>query len=469
VTSPPPTRSAAKFADLARETGKRLDAAVGRVADEAARQADETRIPVLVSVAVPIPAIRPLDLLEKSDDPISGWWSQPGFEVAGTGIAVTYETSGAERLADLATALSERFAIGVADGRMPAAFAGGAFAARNPQGAWSNFPQAAAWVPETSVIRDADGTWLAGATVVNPGEPPLAAREHLASLFGEAGAVLKRENPAHVAPAERSVAILPSDEAWEQAIADALRQIQDGALQKVVLARVRQIDSAGTPPPWVLAQAMASAYPDAFLYAAGRGDSTFVGATPELLVELRDEQVRATPAAGTVAIDAADDELDTAKTLREHAFVATAVSDTLRLWCDDVRSEPKAHVINAGPVRHLATTVEGRLSRPAHVLELAGALHPTPAVCGVPLHRAAEFIREHEPFDRGWYAGPIGVVHPDGSGTIAIALRCALLHRDGVDCFAGAGIVEGSEADDERLEIDLKMRAVLSQLESISG
>jgi isochorismate synthase EntC len=310
VTSPLRS-STAKFENLAREAGERLDRAIAAVADTASEQANATRIPVLASVAVPIPAIRPLALLENSDDPIGGWWSQPGLEAAGVGIAVTYETSGAERLADLASELSERFAAGVADGRLPVAFFGAAFAAREAEGAWSDFPQAAAWVPETCVIRDQDGTWLAGATIVNPGEPPHAARDHLASLFGEAGAVLKRdERPkaARITSGDRTLS--PGDPAWDSEVNQALDRIGNGSLQKVVLARVQHVDVEHISG-WTLAQALSDRYPDAFLYGVRRGEATFVGASPELLVEQDEGEVRATPAAGTVAIDAPADGLDT--------------------------------------------------------------------------------------------------------------------------------------------------------------
>lgn len=454
--------------ELAEQSERHLEEALDAISEAASAQAESLGHPVLASLAVPIPAISPLELLSRSDDPVAGWWSQPGLEAAGTGIAVTIEAAGPERLAELAAGISDRFSTGVAEGRMPVAFAGASFAVRNPEGAWAGFPQASAWVPETCVIREDSETWLAAATMVNPGEPPGAAREHLESLFGEAGATLARELdpglPVPAAPGE----LKPDDAGWDRSVDEVLARIREGALSKVVLARTWSAPDTGVAP-WALAGAMGARHSDAFLYGVLRGDATFVGASPELLVERTDGTVRATPTAATVPIDGPADGLDTDKSRREHAFVADAVAETLRLWCDDVRSEPQAHVIQAGPVRHLATTIEGRLSRPAHVLELAGALHPTPAVCGVPLHRASEFIAEHEGFDRGWYAGPIGIVHPDGSGTIAVALRCALVHADGIDCFAGAGIVEGSIPEEERLEVDLKMSAVRSALAAVSS
>jgi salicylate biosynthesis isochorismate synthase len=97
-------------------------------------------------------------------------------------------------------------------------------------------------------------------------------------------------------------------------------------------------------------------------------------------------------------------------------------------------------------------------------LRLAETIHPTPAVGGVPYEEALEFIADAEGFDRGWYAGPIGIVHPDGSGSLAVALRGALLHDGVIDLFAGGGIVEGSIPDEELREVEMKLRSVASVL-----
>ncbi|MEO8876994.1 MAG: chorismate-binding protein, partial [Polyangiaceae bacterium] len=117
-----------------------------------------------------------------------------------------------------------------------------------------------------------------------------------------------------------------------------------------------------------------------------------------------------------------------------------------------------------GRVHHLATSIVGRLDRPAHVLSLVAALHPTPAVSGLPKQAAADWIRDHESFERGWYAAPVGWFDDQGNGTFAVAIRSALVKNDEAWVFAGAGIVDGSEPDAEFRETQLKQKTILAAL-----
>ena len=119
----------------------------------------------------------------------------------------------------------------------------------------------------------------------------------------------------------------------------------------------------------------------------------------------------------------------------------------------------------AGPVQHLATLVEGRLSTPApSALELAVALHPTPAVCGSPRGEALAVIDELEQLDRGRYAGPVGWVDGRGNGRWAVALRCAELDGRQARLLAGVGVVADSDPGAELEETQAKLQPLLSAL-----
>jgi isochorismate synthase EntC len=115
-------------------------------------------------------------------------------------------------------------------------------------------------------------------------------------------------------------------------------------------------------------------------------------------------------------------------------------------------------------VVHLRTRISGVLREPLHVLELVERLHPTPAVGGVPTARALSWIAEHEPDERGWYAGPIGWVDAQGDGAFAVALRSGLLENHRASLYAGAGIVQGSDARSELNETRWKLQALLGAL-----
>ena len=115
---------------------------------------------------------------------------------------------------------------------------------------------------------------------------------------------------------------------------------------------------------------------------------------------------------------------------------------------------------------HLATHVEGELRDPAVCsLELARALHPTPAICGVPTETANEVIQRLEPFDRGFYSGAIGWVDGRGDGRWMVTIRCAEIVGSRALLYAGAGIVAGSDPESEAAETSAKFIALLRALD----
>ncbi len=128
----------------------------------------------------------------------------------------------------------------------------------------------------------------------------------------------------------------------------------------------------------------------------------------------------------------------------------------------DVPSIPS--LLKLSNVQHLASNITARLSESPTVVELAGMLHPTPAVGGTPRAEALAFINKAERVDRGWFSGGIGWAGPDGDGEIALALRCALMRGTTARLYAGAGIVAGSDPEVELEETRLKFRPLLNLL-----
>jgi isochorismate synthase len=154
-----------------------------------------------------------------------------------------------------------------------------------------------------------------------------------------------------------------------------------------------------------------------------------------------------------------------AKNLEEHGIVVDVVAETLDPLCEELDRDPEPVLLGTPNVWHLSTRFRGVLRDPApSSVELALALHPTPAVGGSPSGAALAAIRELEPFDRGAYAGPVGWVDGDGDGEWAIALRCALLDGERATLYAGAGIVADSDPHGEVDETERKFRAFLDAL-----
>lgn len=265
-------------------------------------------------------------------------------------------------------------------------------------------------------------------------------------------------------------------EAWREAVEAALTAIAQERLRKVVLARA-EVRRFPTPPdPVAVLEALYRRHPEAycFLYEPTPG-AAFVGASPELLVRVDPEGRLATMAlAGTAPRGATPEEdaalgralLQSDKDRREHALVVEAIQRALEPLTRTLEVPETPRLRRLPQVYHLETPIQGVLRPEVGLLRVAEALHPTPALGGLPRQVALRFIARHEPVPRGWYAAPLGILFPDGSGELAVGIRSALLLGERVVLYAGAGIVAGSDPDREWDEIDLKlqtMRRALAQ------
>jgi len=152
------------------------------------------------------------------------------------------------------------------------------------------------------------------------------------------------------------------------------------------------------------------------------------------------------------------------KDRREHAVVVDDIVSKLGPITGQLSAPPLPALLKMANVQHLASEVVGVLDSPRSVIEVAGVLHPTPAVAGLPQAEALAFISKAESIDRGWYSGGIGWTDAGGNGQIAVALRCALVRGDTAHLYAGAGIVAGSRPERELEETRLKFRPLLNLL-----
>jgi isochorismate synthase len=312
-----------------------------------------------------------------------------------------------------------------------------------------------------------------------PFDPDAPAVLHLpAELFGRADDGTRWhtiiETDARAVPAEPSSGRPPSrfaveptrsPESWCALVEQATKRMTDDGLRKVVLAREVTVTADQPFEIDVVLGRLRSTYPGCHVFAV----DGFVGASPELLVSRAGDIVRSHPMAGTAPRggDPTSDAslLASAKDRQEHQITIDMVHDTLLPWCSYLDYEAEPSIVPVANVQHLATIVEGRLSSPApSVLELVRALHPTPAVCGSPRDEALAFIRAHEGFDRGRYAGAVGWVDGRGNGTWAVSVRCADIEGPVARVCAGNGIVADSDPATELAETRAKLQALLSAL-----
>ncbi len=326
-------------------------------------------------------------------------------------------------------------------------------------------------VPALLLRRDPAGATWVTATAPAPAAPPPAAEllARIRELADREARSAERDGARRWPPARRLDRPDGHLDAWRGSVALALEAIAGGRLDKVVLAREALVEAEWPfPRAALLRRLRARAGLEAFVYASGG----LVGASPELLVSRRGRVAISRPMAGTVprgATAAAEARglarlTGSAKEAVEHRLVVDAVAEGLAKVADRVEvAHPE--VVRLPTVAHLATEVTADLTEPLpSALELAGLLHPTPAVGGSPRDAAVAAIAALEPFDRGRYAGPVGWVDAAGDGEWAVALRCAALDGRRARLLAGAGIVPGSDPDAEWAETEHKLAAMLEVL-----
>jgi isochorismate synthase len=256
------------------------------------------------------------------------------------------------------------------------------------------------------------------------------------------------------------------DTAFAALVTRARDRIRAGDLAKVVVHRSSRFTLDAQPALAAALRALAARQTTATRYGFKVDGATFLGATPERLVRRIGDRVEADVLAGSIARAPGVDGLGllcSAKDRAEHALTRRAIGETIAarctniaLWGPTVRTLPHVY--------HLHTRVEGRLARPTHVLELVAALHPTPAVGGVPSAAALAFLAAHERAPRGWYEGPVGWFSPGGDGDISVALRAALVEGTTITLYAGAGVVAASEPTRELAETIAKSRTMAEAL-----
>jgi len=289
--------------------------------------------------------------------------------------------------------------------------------------------------------------------------------------------------PTEPLPAVRIVAAAPAPADYRARIGRALDRLTapGGSLRKVVLARALELAADAPLDALVVLRRLAAADPTAYGYLvdltpAGDGyhGAALIGASPELLVARSGDRVTCQPFAGS-APRSADPELDaahgaalaaSAKDRHEHQLVIDTMRAALEPLCDHLTIAPEPQLSRTSAVWHLCTPISGRLRETSTTaIDLALALHPTPAVGGVPTQEATELITALEG-DRGFYAGAVGWCDARGDGHWVVSIRCAQLSADRRTAVAraGGGIVAESDPDDEVEETTTKFATILSAL-----
>ncbi|WP_336344235.1 isochorismate synthase [Halalkalicoccus ordinarius] len=428
---------------------------------------------VLVSRACEVPELSYRTFLARHDPPRIHWAAPAGPEIVGAGAAARLTASGPDRFDRLRSDADRLFSD--VDAELPASVrprAFGGFAFDEDHGdspPWEGFPAAEFVVPRIQLTRTDDGTWL---TVSEYGAEVDAAAvttelERARESLSDYPEMQPSGRPPGVAATRRTT----SRREWTRQVDAATARIDAGDLRKVVLAQALEADlEAPIEIPDVL-ERLRRTYPDCYRFLIEpTATAGFFGAPPERLVSLRDRTVRTEALAGSVARGESPEEdhelmaslLESGKLEREHGVVVDTIREQLAPL-GEVSVEDRT-VRKLATIQHLRTPITARLASDEHVLSLVEALHPTPAVGGLPPETALETIRETETFDRGWYAAPVGWFDAAGDGEFAVAIRSGVASGRTVALFAGNGIVADSDPDEEWEEVQLKYRPILDAL-----
>ena len=403
--------------------------------------------------------------------PLFYWESPEGEVVLGWGAVATFQTRGEGRFADAHAWITRLAALatltGAPRGPRPESYlvALGGFAF-DPVGGWgAGFEPASFVVPRVLVHRRPD---VGPIRIVwkRDDDPP----------SGQPPEPLLRRDASPDVPIGARDEALAAQGAWEGAVADALRGIEAGSIEKVVLARrVRAPLPTGFDPLEGL-ERLRERHPGCYRFYFDFGfGGVFLGASPERLVTLRGVRVASDAIAGTAARpdDASAERAaiaalrGSAKDRSEHEIVVRHIQDALAPFADELNVEPEPEVQRLRRLLHLRTRIAGKMPKGTHILSLAERLHPTPAVAGSPRESALDWITAREPGDRGWYAAPIGWMTAGGDGDFAVGLRGAFIAERHALLAAGAGIVSGSDPTLEWKETEGKLSAMRDALEDV--
>jgi salicylate biosynthesis isochorismate synthase/menaquinone-specific isochorismate synthase len=336
---------------------------------------------------------------------------------------------------------------------------------------WAGFAAASLIVPELSFARRDGETWLTVNVEVAPDDTPddLMARAH-ARLDQLSDASLPLLDPAPTG-GYRVVSVMPPSH-YEDAVARAVARIRAGELDKIVLARDIEVHAPLNHDPGAILGLLREEFPACYVFAVGRADAVFLAASPELLIRREGQRASTVALAGSTrrsADPAVDDHLgerllQSDKDRHENQIVARRIARVLRPHAVWVTAASEPVVVRVANIQHLAAPIRAQLASSIGAIELAGLLHPTPAVGGEPRELAEPLIPALEGIDRGWYAGPVGWTDAVGDGEFCVALRCALLRNRVAHLYAGSGIVRDSDPAAELAETEVKLQALLPVL-----
>ncbi len=425
-------------------------------------------------VETPVKPVAARAWLNAQRETVRVYWSDRSgaFEAAGVGAADVVDGHGDDPWAPFA-----RIETALTSGHPNLRYYGGLRfnLATTPSDAWRPFGASKFILPRFELLNTGQQSYLACNVLLGPDSDHEQVLEEILEAMGR---LQFPDAPEfHESHFVRRRADYPDRPEWLRLIDEALDMMRSGDLEKIVLAReVEFLVEQGGASLAMLDQVLRrgeAVY--GFLFQPCDGVA-FMGASPERLYRRRGRYIESEAVAGTRprgATPEADEALGlelmaSEKDVREHQFVVDALHSGFASLCGTVQGHEQLSLLRVPQCQHLFRRIEGILTEPYADAAILGTIHPTPAVGGFPTRAAIEHIERMEPFDRGWYAGPVGWIGPDAA-EFAVAIRCALAHGPALSVYSGAGIVRGSEPESEWEEIENKMTSFSNAIHSVDA
>ncbi len=436
------------------------------------RRADEC----VLSMALPINTIDPLDQLTVIADQqeFSFLWDQtPGLSIAAAGQCQNFELIGQRRF-ELAERFSNETLSRMVDlspnapiqAKPKILFAFTFFEqAIESRKLARTIPGVQAVLPRWQLTRQAGKGWLRFNSVI---ANESGVREFVEQLWMMCECLERVSLTNYIKKHKRHLKVtVPQD--WKKkyrlALAKGIDLVELGDLKKLVLG-VRQLILLKQPlDPIPLLHNLRSYQTGSCRFLWKRSeDESFFGASPERLLSLRQDIMQTDALAGTARRD--DDGIDllkSEKNLREHELVVSSIKDQLISQGLNPSRLRAPRLAKHGHLIHLHTPIKSSVKR-LSALKLVEILHPTPAVAGLPRNKSMKWLRILEPFDRGYYAAPVGWIDTSGNAEFRVAIRCGYMKGNNLSLMAGAGLVKGSTIEGEMQEVGLKLDVLADQL-----
>jgi len=411
-----------------------------------------------------------LDAWPLDPGPGDQYWADPAGDCQQLSRGSVWRTdaSGSARLIELDRGFEQRrrdwhWSDPDGTGIRPRAYLGFAFDEADPMaGPWTGLANARIWLPELMLQRSERGTVL----ICNTIDKGVLSR--LETWLQQRRAGSPRSDKA--ATLRRLSGMSMAD--WQTEVSAALNSIATGECDKLVVTRSLQLAGFDVSDLTRLVRRLRVHHPRCRVYVIPWDDRTLVAASPELLLQRSGQEIAVEALAGTVArtgTTASDRMLAGAmladsKIAAEHRPVVEDLRRALAEHCAQLEVG-RPQVLPLRHLQHLRTPLQGRLREPMSLLALAALLHPTPAVAGAPRAAALQWLQGRGQARRGWYSGGFGWIDQQGDGVLSVVLRSALVVGNEIHCQAGAGIVAGSDAEQEWMETELKLSAMREALQ----